>query len=183
MILVVVVGLLVGGFSLLRPGFRWSARRWPLLSAITAWAFWMMWNQRVWFDWAVPVMVQVPFGLVWSIGSQYLLEARRQRELRKAFGFYLSPEMADKIANSDFDLRPGGKLVDVSVIFTDLENFTTISEKLDPKEVSEILTTYFGQTTKWILNNRGTIIKYIGDAVFAAWGAPIDEPAARHARG
>ena len=175
--------LLVGGFSLLRPGFPVVGAALALALGVTAWAFWMMWNQRVWFDWAVPVMVQVPFGLVWSIGSQYLLEARRQRELRKAFGFYLSPEMADKIANSDFDLRPGGKLVDVSVIFTDLENFTTLSEKLDPKEVSEILTTYFGQTTKWILNNRGTIIKYIGDAVFAAWGAPIDEPAARHARG
>ena len=176
MMLVIAVGLLVGGFSLLRPGFPVVGAALAISLGITAWAFWMMWNQRVWFDWAVPVMVQVPFGLIWSIGSQYLLEARRQKELRKAFGFYLSPEMADKIANSDFDLRPGGKIVEVSVIFTDLENFTTISEKLDPKEVSEILTTYFGQTTKWILNNRGTIIKYIGDAVFAAWGAPIDEP-------
>ena len=84
--------------------------------------------------------------------------------------------MADKIADSDFDLKPGGKLVDVTVIFTDLESFTSISENLDPTEVSEILTSYFGQTTKCILENKGTIIKYIGDAVFAAWGAPIDEP-------
>src|SRR5438552_6791891 len=87
--------------------------------------------------------------------------------------------MADKIADSDFDLKPGGKVVDVTVIFTDLESFTTISEDLDPAEVSEIRTSYFGQTTKCILENNGTIIKYIGDAVFAAWGAPIDEP--RHA--
>ena len=84
--------------------------------------------------------------------------------------------MADRIADSDFDLKPGGKLVDATVIFTDLENFTTISENLDPTEVSEILTSYFGQTTKCILENKGTIIKYVGDAVFAAWGAPIDEP-------
>jgi adenylate cyclase len=147
--------------------------------AITALAFWCVWHQHVWFDWMVPAAVQMPLGLVWSIGSQYLLESRRRKELRRAFGFYLSPQMADKIADSDFDLKPGGKVVDVTVIFTDLEGFTSMSENLDPAEVAEILTSYFGQTTKCILENKGTIIKYIGDAVFAAWGAPIDDP--RHA--
>jgi adenylate cyclase len=135
-----------------------------------------VWHQQIWFNWLVPAAVQIPIGLAWSVGSQYLLESRRRKELRRAFGFYLSPQMADKIADSDFDLKPGGKIVDVTIIFTDLESFTSISENLDPAEVSEILTSYFGQTTKCILENKGTIIKYIGDAVFAAWGAPIDEP-------
>jgi len=124
----------------------------------------------------VPAAVQMPLGFIGSVGSRYLLESRRRKELRRAFGFYLSPQMADKIADSDFDLKPGGKLVDVTVIFTDLEGFTSITENIDPAEVSEILTSYFGQTTKCILENKGTIIKYIGDAVFAAWGAPVDEP-------
>lgn len=148
--------------------------------AIAALAFWCVWHQHVWFDWMVPAAVQMPLGLAWSVGSQYLLESRRRKELRRAFGFYLSPEMADKIADSDFDLKPGGKVVEVTVIFTDLESFTKMSENLDPEEVSGILTSYFGQTTKCILDNKGTIIKYIGDAVFAAWGAPIDEP--QHAK-
>jgi adenylate cyclase len=143
---------------------------------IVSLASWCVWHQHVWFDWMVPAAIQMPLGLAWSVGSQYLLESRRRKELRRAFGFYLSPQMADRIADSDFDLKPGGKLVDATVIFTDLESFTTISENLDPAEVSEILTSYFGQTTKCILENKGTIIKYIGDAVFAAWGAPIDEP-------
>ena len=144
--------------------------------AIACLAFWCVWHQHVWFDWMIPAAIQMPLGLAWSVGSQYLLESRRRKELRRAFGFYLSPQMADKIADSDFDLTPGGKLVDVTIIFTDLESFTSITENLDPTEVSEILTSYFGQTTKCILENKGTIIKYIGDAVFAAWGAPIDEP-------
>jgi adenylate cyclase len=175
MIAIILAGLLAGALGFLRP---WIATVAGLLGlvAIGCVACWMVWMHRVWFPWLIPAAVQMPAGLAWSVGSQYLLESRRRKELRKAFGFYLSPQMADKIANSDFDLRPGGKLVEVTVIFTDLENFTTLSENLDPAEVSEVLTSYFGQTTKSILENKGTIIKYIGDAVFAAWGAPIDEP-------
>ena len=176
MLAVVFVGVLAGALSFLRPGLPVIFGAALVSLAIACATLWCVWYQRLWWPWLIPAAIQMPVGLVWSVGSQYLLESRRRKELRRAFGFYLSPEMADRIADSDFDLRPGGKLVDVSVIFTDLENFTTLSEKLDPKEVSEILTTYFGQTTKWILDNRGTIIKYIGDAVFAAWGAPIDEP-------
>jgi adenylate cyclase len=140
-------------------------------------ACWLVWDQRTWFAWVVPAAVQIPLGLAWAVSSQYLLESRRRKELRNAFGFYLSPQMADKIADSDFDLRPGGEIVEATVIFTDLEKFTTLSEDLDPTEVSAILIAYFEQTTRCILEKRGTIIKYVGDAVMAAWGAPIDEPA------
>ena len=175
-ILVVVTGLLVAGLCVLRPTLATLS---ALLAsvAIGCCACWIVWSKRIWLDWMVPVAVQIPFGLVWSVGSQYLLESRRRKELRAAFGFYLSPQMADKIANSDFDLRPGGEIVEATVIFTDLESFTTLSEDLDPAEVSAILIAYFEQTTRCILENKGTIIKYIGDAVMAAWGAPIEEPA------
>jgi adenylate cyclase len=175
-ILVVVTGLLVAGLCVLRPTLATLS---ALLAsvAIGCCACWIVWSKRIWLDWMVPVAVQIPFGLVWSVGSQYLLESRRRKELRRAFGFYLSPQMADKIANSDFDLRPGGEIVEATVIFTDLENFTTLSEDLDPAEVSAILIAYFEQTTRCILEKKGTIIKYVGDAVMAAWGAPIDDPA------
>lgn len=174
-LLIIIAGLIAGGLAALRPSFAVASALVAAL-AVSCAAFWFVWNRHIWFDWLVPVGIQIPFGLVWSVGSQYLLESRRRKELRRAFGFYLSPQMADKIADSDFDLKPGGKVVDVTVIFTDLESFTSISEDLDPAEVSEILTSYFGQTTKCVLENGGTILKYIGDAVFAAWGAPIDEP-------
>ncbi len=176
--LILVMGAAAGALGFLRPSF--AALVAAVISlGITACACALVWGDRIWFPWLVPAAVQLPLGLVWAVSSQYLLESRRRKELRKAFGFYLSPAMADKIANSDFDLRPGGKLVEATVIFTDLENFTTLSEELGPAETSEILTSYFGQTTRCILDRQGTIIKYIGDAVMAAWGAPIDD--AEHA--
>jgi adenylate cyclase len=173
--IIILVGLIAGALAATRPFFA-AVLTFVVSCAIACLAFRFVWHEHVWFNWMVPVAIQMPLGLAWSVGSQYLLESRRRKELRRAFGFYLSPQMADKIANSDFDLTPGGKLVEVTIIFTDLESFTSITEDLDPAEVSEILTSYFGQTTKCILENKGTIIKYIGDAVFAAWGAPIDDP-------
>jgi adenylate cyclase len=174
--LIVLIGLLAGGLGFLRP-IPATLLAVIVSAGIACAACLLVWHERVWFAWLIPAAVQIPFGLVWSVGSQYLLESHRRKELRKAFGFYLSPQMADRIANSDFDLRPGGKVVEATVIFTDLENFTTLSEDLDPAEVSAILIAYFEQTTRCILENKGTIIKYVGDAVMAAWGAPIDEPA------
>jgi adenylate cyclase len=174
--LLVAIGLLAGLLAVIRPPFAVMIGIAASLG-VTCLAFWLVWAHRVWFAWVIPAGLQIPFGVIWSVGSHYLLESRRRKELRKAFGFYLSPEMADMIANSDFDLTPGGKLVEATIIFTDLENFTTLSEDLDPHEVSQILIAYFEQTTRCILENKGTIIKYVGDAVMAAWGAPIDQPA------
>ena len=178
MFLVVVFGLLLGLLALMRPLFATLVAIAAAL-AVTCLVLWGVWNHRVWCNWLVPVAVQIPVALLWSLGSQYYLEARRRKELRRAFSFYLSPEMAEKISNSDFDLTPGGKKVEATVMFTDLEGFTTLSEDLDPAEVSRTLIEYFERTTRCILEKKGTIIKYVGDAVMAGWGAPIEQP--RHA--
>jgi adenylate cyclase len=131
---------------------------------------------HVWFNWLVPALVQIPVAVIWSSGSQYFLEAKKRATLRRAFSLYLSPQMADRIAESNFDLKPGGKLVEASIMFTDCKGFTAMSEELkDAVKVSETLIAYFTQTSKCVLENDGTIIKYIGDAVMAAWGAPIDD--------
>ena len=133
-------------------------------------------KQHVWFAWAIPVAAQTPVALVWSVGYRYLIESLRRQRLRQAFSVYASPYMADRIANSQFDLTPGGKEVEATILFTDLEGFTKMSETLEPAEVSKILIAYFNQTTGAILEQEGMVIKFIGDAVMAAWGAPLPEP-------
>lgn len=173
--LVISLGLLLGLLALLRPLYATAAAiAASMLLVVVVW--WTVWHQRVWFSWLVPVGIQMPGGLFWALGAQYYLEARRRKELRRAFGFYLSPEMADRISNSDFDLTPGGRTVEATIMFTDLENFTSVAESLDPSEVSKTLIGYFERTTACILKRRGTIVKYVGDAVMAGWGAPVAEP-------
>ncbi len=150
-------------------------------TCIGLFACWIFAHRHLWFAWCVPAFVQVPVALTWAIGARYFLEERRRIALRSAFGHYLSPHIADRIADADFDLNPGGAVVEASVLFTDLEGFTPLAEKLDnPQLVSGILVEYFTQTTKHILGHEGTILNFVGDAVTAVWGAPLADPA--HAR-
>lgn len=172
-------GLLISAALMrLRPG--WAAGAAVVgASLMGLLATYVQMRQHVWFSWLTPAVAQTSVALVWAVGFQYAVERRRQHQLRKAFASYLSPYMAERIANSDFDLSLGGQEVEATVMFTDLEGFTKMSETLAPAEVSKILTTYFNQTTRVILEEEGTIIKYIGDAVMAVWGVPL--PDARHA--
>jgi adenylate cyclase len=133
-------------------------------------------HKHVWYAWAIPVMTQTPMALIWGVGYQYVVESRRRRHIRRAFALYLSPYMADRIAERDFDLSLGGKEVEATVMFTDLAGFTTMSEPLSPTEVSRMLTSYFTRTSKAIKDLNGTLIKYLGDGVMAGWGAPEPDP-------
>ena len=147
-----------------------------LMVGLVVWTGSLFEGQRTWFAWCVPVLVQIPLALVWAIGTRYFLEERGRTKLRKAFGHYLSEDMADRIAEADFDLAPGGEVVEATIVFTDLQGFTHLSETIgDPRRVAEVLVAYFTNTTQHILENKGTIIKYIGDSVFAVWGAPLPD--------
>ncbi|HEY2344205.1 MAG TPA: adenylate/guanylate cyclase domain-containing protein, partial [Chthoniobacteraceae bacterium] len=172
----VVFGILLGGaLPLFRPSLSVLAAL-VGLGAILALQFYLLQAHRVWFAWGVPALVATPLALGWAVLVRYFIEERRRTALRKAFAHYLSPEMADQISDSDFDLRPGGKLVEATIVFTDLEGFTRLSEELaDPQRLAEVLNAYFTNITRHVFENRGTIIKYIGDAVLAVWGPPLAE--------
>ncbi len=132
---------------------------------------------HIWWDWLVPVAVQFPLAAVLTGATRYAAEARRRIQLRQAFSFYLSEQMADRISEEKFDLKPGGQLVEATVLFTDCKGFTAMCEEVkDPKIISDTLIAYFTVTSKQVLENDGTIIKYIGDAVYACWNAPIADP-------
>jgi adenylate cyclase len=85
----------------------------------------------------------------------------------------MSDEQARQIDEEDVSLELGGKEVNATILFSDLAGFTSMSEGLPPQAVSKALISYFERATEGILDNDGTIIKYVGDSVMATWGAPL----------
>ena len=102
-----------------------------------------------------------------------LFEEGEKRKVRGAFGQYVSPEVIRRLLEEPESVRP--KKTSITVLFSDIRGFTTISESLDAQEMADLLNDYLTQMTQIVFENRGTLDKYIGDAVMAFWGAPFAE--------
>jgi adenylate cyclase len=100
-------------------------------------------------------------------------EERQRAQLKSMFGQYVSDVVVDKIIADGHRPNLSGEKLEVTVLFSDIRNFTTISEKLDAEEVVEMLNAYFGLTCEPILEQGGMVNKFIGDAVMAVFGSPV----------
>jgi len=121
-------------------------------------------------------------ALIWA-GANAVRLTRGEREkahIRHAFGKYVSEAAIAGILESGQPPAPGGSLATVTILFSDIRNFTTLSEKLSAQEVVELLNAYFSKVCDIILAHGGMIDKFIGDAVMAVFGAPLADP--QHAR-
>ena len=133
-------------------------------------------------DWLLPVgrtQLALGIGFLTTLGLRLTGEERERARLKKMFGRYVSDDVVKVLTEGE---RPdlAGESVHVSVLFSDIRNFTTISEKLDAHEVVEMLNAYFSRTTEPILVEGGMVNKFIGDAVMAIFGSPVRHP--DHAR-
>jgi adenylate cyclase len=104
---------------------------------------------------------------------KYLTEERKKKHLRSTFSKYVSPAVVDEILKDPENIELGGKKMRMSIFFSDVRGFTTISEKLEPTVLSDVLNLYLTPMTNIVFANKGTLDKYIGDAVMAFFGAPI----------
>ncbi len=125
------------------------------------------------FFWTIPAFGQMPLIAGLALGGHYFIEYSARWRLRRAFKSYMSEEQARQIDENDVSLELGGKEVEATILFSDLAGFTSMSEGLPPQAVSKALIGYFERATEGILDNKGTIIKYVGDAVLATWGVPV----------
>ena len=103
-----------------------------------------------------------------------LVKSQQARFLKSAFGTYLSEKLLDVIIKDPSRLKLGGEKKEVTVLFSDIRGFTSLSEKLKPEVLVELLNHYLTPMTEIILKNEGTLDKYIGDAIMALWNAPLD---------
>jgi adenylate cyclase len=107
---------------------------------------------------------------------RYYSEERQKKEIRNAFSRYVQKEVVQQLMANPKKLRLGGEKKKLTVMFSDLAGFTTISESMPPENLVELLNAYLGEMTDILFQHQGTLDKYIGDAVMAFWGAPIDQP-------
>lgn len=108
-----------------------------------------------------------------GISSNYLEEKRKGAFVRDAFSKYVSKELLEELLKKQQQLTLGGEKRELTVFFSDIRGFTSISEQLPPEELVHLLNEYLTEMTKIILAHEGTVDKFIGDAIMAIWNAPV----------
>lgn len=124
----------------------------------------------------VPAQTTLLVAFVGALTLNLLSESRKRDHLKGLFGRYTSDAVVEKLLASGESPDLGGESVNVTVLFADIRNFTTISEKLSAKEVVAMLNAYFERVTKVILDEGGTVDKFIGDGIMAVFGSPAAMP-------
>lgn len=114
--------------------------------------------------------------IVFSLMIGYLQEGRQRRFIKHSFAHYLSPQVIEQLIQDPGRLKLGGDRKDLSIFFSDLQGFTSISENLDPDDLIRLLNDYLSGMSEIILDEGGTIDKYEGDAIIAFWNAPLETP-------
>ena len=127
-------------------------------------------------DFTYPLMSSWLIYLVLAFVN-YFREQKQRQQIRSAFGFYLSPHMVEQLARSPERLVLGGEERRMTILFSDVRGFTTISEhyKDDPQGLTHLMNRFLTPLTNAIIERKGTIDKYIGDAIMAFWNAPVDD--------
>lgn len=135
---------------------------------------------HLWFPWSVAAFLQVPLAYAWGAGARFYRErfltrhlSAEQEKAHAVISKYVSRQMSEQLREEGFEIKLGGDLAQVAMMFTDLQNFTRMCQRVrDPQRIVATLNDYFERTTSHVLASNGVVIKYIGDAIFAAWGAP-----------
>ena len=126
-----------------------------------------------------PLVVQeisVAFTMGLALIVNYATEGKQKRFIKNAFQQYLSPAVIEQLIQHPERLKLGGERRVLSIFFSDLQGFTSISEGLDPKELTALLNDYLSAMTNIIHEENGTVDKYEGDAIIAFWNAPLEVP-------
>jgi adenylate cyclase len=133
-------------------------------------------EHRLLIDFTYPLLSTTAIYLT-LIFASFVREQAQRRQIRSAFGQYISPALVEQLANSPEKLKLGGEEREMTIMFSDVRGFTTISEsyKQDPQGLTALMNRFLTPLTDAILARKGTIDKYMGDAIMAFWNAPLDD--------
>ncbi|MGZ8417777.1 MAG: CHASE2 domain-containing protein [Methyloceanibacter sp.] len=171
---ILVIGLLIA-FLIYRMGALGSA---VLGGAAVAAVIGISWYAFDAFGWLVdPIYPAVALTAIYLVGTLvvFLRTERERNRVRHAFSHYMAPALVERLANDPSRLKLGGETRDMTLLFSDVRGFTGISEGLDAEELTRFLNSLFTPLSNIILEEQGTIDKFMGDAVMAFWNAPLDD--------
>ena len=141
-------------------------------------ASWYLFTQyKLLIDFTYPLLSSLLIYLT-LVFTNFVKEQAQRRQIRSAFGQYLSPTLVEQLAQSPEKLVLGGEQREMTIMFSDVRGFTTISEiyKDDPQGLTALMNSFLTPLTNAIIDRKGTIDKYMGDAIMAFWNAPLDDP-------
>ena len=128
---------------------------------------------HIWFCWLIVVAIQIPTTCAWSVIYNSMRLYGEKCALEHSLTLHLSPTRVQQIQDRPELLKPGAEEQEVSILFSDIANFTAMSEGMDPRDLARNMNDYFEKAVnKCIHPTHGTVVTYIGDAIFAIWNAP-----------
>ena len=172
LILLTLAVLLAFGIQRLSPAVGGVAVATLILVYIFA-AFWAFTNYYFWLDLFAPIAT-IGLGYLGITVYNYIQEEKNKQFLKSSFGTYISPELIDEMYESGQEPELGGEEGYHTAFFTDIQSFSAFSEKLTASDLVSLLNDYLTEMTDILMENNGTLDKYIGDAIVAFYGAPLD---------
>jgi len=145
------------------------------LASITAIAYYTFLFEKVWLNMAFP-FIFVVLDYVAITSYKYFTEEKKKKEVKNAFQHYVAPAIVDQMLERVDQLHLGGERKQLTALFSDIRGFTSISEKMLPENLVRFLNEYLSAMTRIVLDYQGTVDKYMGDAIMAFYGAPLEQP-------
>lgn len=149
-----------------------------LLGAVAGGSYWLFVEKDLLVDPSFAVLGGA-VSLLATTSWVAVREGAERRYVRNAFGRYVAADLVEELANHHARLTLGGEIKPMTILFTDIRGFTTISEGMSAEALTTFINNFLTPLTDVILHHRGTVDKYMGDAIMAFWNAPLDDP--RHA--
>lgn len=174
-LVIVTVGLILGAL-LHRFKAHWGALVGAaLFLSVLALGKILFENPGVWMNLTYPSLnlVLIYLGVT---GYRYMTEEKEKKKIRGAFQYYLTASVVEEMLKNPDKLKLGGEKKDLTVLFSDIRGFTSISEQMTPEGLVRFLNEYLTTMTDIVFKYDGLLDKYMGDAIMAIWGAPLDQP-------
>ncbi|MGH9142083.1 MAG: adenylate/guanylate cyclase domain-containing protein, partial [Vicinamibacterales bacterium] len=128
-----------------------------------------------WLNLTQPTLAAA-LALFGGVGYQYFVEGREKRKMKRLFGQYVSKDVYEQLVANPSLARLGGQRREMTVLFSDIRGFTTVTERGQPEEIVGMLNEYFTRMVDLVFQHHGTVDKFVGDMVMALFGAPLDDP-------